>query len=602
MQSLLRTVVSFDKVRWVTRKCSSYTVRSHTCAELSPDLVGRRVTVAGWVQTSRRQFLLLRDRTGTAQLLLPDSRTHPATTALTGLPNESVVVVSGVVAARPPGQTNSRMQSGEVEVAAEEVHEVCPAPPSLPFQQNPHLLPRENLRLQYRYLDLRRPELQYNLAVRSALVHRMRQFLVDKKFLDIETPTLFRQTPGGAREFCVPSRQLGRAYSLVQSPQQFKQLLMVGGLDRYFQVARCYRDEGGRPDRQPEFTQLDIELSFAGREGVMQLVEELLVHCWPALLPAPFPRMEYRQAMDCYGVDKPDLRYDNKIVNLTSTFLNSGFKFLDDKMADPNFYVGGIFFDTNSGSCLKSVEKEVRAGSAGQAEAAREAGGALLISPLSTLAGLDCSIALKCGAVTAGRLEAAVGPGRLGFLVAGEKEAALAVLGRCRTALAATLLSAELATAPPAFLWVVDFPLFVVEEGKLQSAHHPFTAPHPADRHLFFTEPRRCRSLHYDLVLNGQEVGGGSVRLHSAAEQRFVLEEVLGEDTEELHHLLAALASGCPPHAGIALGLDRLVALITKASSIREVIAFPKSGDGVCSMSGAPAEITQEQRTLYNLK
>ena len=585
-----------------SQDCSSYTVRTHTCSQLGLSDVGARVTLAGWVQTSRLdKFILIRDRTGMCQIKLPEDSKHFQ--QLTNLPNESVLVVAGTVVRRPDGQENTKMETGYIEVELEDVIEANRANPNLPFQQSKHLSAKEQLRLQYRYLDLRRPQLQYNLAIRSALIMKMREFLVSKKFLDIETPTLFRRTPGGAKEFVVPTRLENKYYSLVQSPQQFKQLLMVGGLDRYFQVARCYRDEGGKSDRQPEFTQLDIEMSFAGREEIIKLIEDLLVHCWPGDLQAPFEQMFYQDAMRDFGVDKPDLRYRNKIVNLNNCFQNCGLDFISEKINDKSFLVGGIFFSATDTSCLKQVEKEARLAVSHILSDCKERQETLVISSYSNLGEETVnSVLKKCAGGVSSAVREAVGEGKVGFLVCGEERAVLPVLGRLRLELARALLP-DLRERPSKFVWIVDFPLFLSEAGgELEAAHHPFTAPHPADRHLFRSAPLDCRSLHYDLVLDGQEVAGGSVRIHDVEDQRFVLEDVLQEDSSELHHLLSALGSGCPPHAGIAIGLDRLVAIITKSNSIRDVIAFPKSNEGKDLMSGAPAEINEEQKLLYNLK
>ena len=584
-----------------SQDCSSYTVRTHTCAQLGLSDVGARVTLAGWVQTSRLdKFILIRDRTGVCQIKIPENKQFQH---LTNLPNESVLVVAGTVLRRPEGQENTKMETGYIEVELEDVLEANKANPNLPFQQSKHLSAKEQLRLQYRYLDLRRPQLQYNLAIRSALTMKMREFLVSKKFLDIETPTLFRRTPGGAKEFVVPTRLENKYYSLVQSPQQFKQLLMVGGLDRYFQVARCYRDEGGKSDRQPEFTQLDIEMSFAGREEIIKLIEDLLVHCWPGDLQAPFEQMFYQDAMRDFGVDKPDLRYRNKIVNLNNCFKNCGVDFIEEKIDNKSFLIGGIFFSATSSSCLKQVERDTRLAVSDILADCKKRGESLVISSYSNLGGQTAnSLLRKCDDGVSSAVREVVGEEKVGFLVTGEENSVLAVLGRLRVELARAVVP-DLSERPSKFVWIIDFPLFLSEAGgQLESAHHPFTAPHPADRHIFHSAPLQCRSLHYDLVLDGQEVGGGSVRIHNVEDQRFVLEDVLQEDSTELHHLLSALGSGCPPHAGIALGLDRLVAIITKSASIRDVIAFPKTNEGKDLMSGAPAEINEEQKLLYNLK
>jgi len=607
MTGLLRTIKSsFRDIQYkkplqiFTRSCSSYSLRTHTCAELGLNNVGARVTVAGWVMAKRLdKFILLRDRTGVCQIKIPEESSFYEKVRY--IPSESVMILNGTVKRRPEGQENLKMESGHIEVELDSIVETNEADPNLPFQQSQFVQAKEGLRLQYRYLDLRRPELQYNLAVRSALTMKMRQFLVEKKFLDIETPTLFRRTPGGAKEFLVPTRNRDKFYSLVQSPQQFKQLLMVGGLDRYFQIARCYRDEGGKPDRQPEFTQLDIEMSFVGREDIMALIEDLLVFCWPEHLITPFQQMYYKDAMRYYGVDKPDLRYENKIEDLTKLFIHCDFDFILKNVGDINFMVGGVFFDAENAQSLKSTEKEVKKAMADHLKEHSSQKNPIVISSFSHFDGkISNSILKKCNKETSTAIAEHIGENKIGFLVCGQKDSILPILGRFRTQLAKTHIL-DLNIRPNKFLWVIDFPLFVFEDGKLESAHHPFTASHPDDYHFFRSNPLACRSLHYDLVLNGQEIAGGSVRIHSGSDQRFVLEEVLEEKVDELQHLISALNSGCPPHAGIAIGLDRLVAILTKSDSIRDVIAFPKNNEGRDTMSGAPSEISQEQRHLYHL-
>jgi len=407
------------------------------------------------------------------------------------------------------------------------------------------------------------------------------------------------------KEFVVPTHTKNKFYSLVQSPQQFKQLLMVGGLDRYFQVARCYRDEGGKPDRQPEFTQLDIEMSFASRKDIINLIEDLLVHCWPRQVEMPIERMVYDDAMTLYGVDKPDLRFDNKIINLTETLKNTGFDFIDSKSGDPSFFSGAVLFNSTfekaSSKILKSIENDIKKIFEDQLEECKKNNKTIIISSVSKKKGaVQNTIIKKVNADTKERVDKMICDNEMGFIVCGDKEAALPILGKLRNLLAKEFIP-DLEERPDKFLWVVDFPLFLMEEGVLESAHHPFTACHPEDRHMFRSRPLECRSLHYDLVLNGQEVGGGSVRIHSMEDQMFVLDDVLKADVSELKHLLEALNSGCPPHAGIALGLDRLVAILTKSNSIRDVIAFPKSSEGKDVMSGAPANITDEQKHYYHL-
>jgi len=587
---------------FVTKRFVSFSNRTHMCGDIRSANVGETVTIAGWIQATRLdKFILLRDRTGLVQVFVPDTSSCKH---LLDLPNESVITVSGTVRNRPQEQVNRKMETGDVEVELDGVVKVCSANPSLPFQQNAHLLPKEDTRLQFRYLDLRRKKLQENLKFRSDLIMNMRKFLISENFLDVETPTLFRRTPGGAKEFIVPSRIKDRFYSLVQSPQQFKQLLMVGGLDRYFQVARCYRDEGGKPDRQPEFTQVDLEMSFCSREDVLNLTESLLSSVWPARLNTPLRRLTYQQVMTNYGVDKPDLRFENRIQNVSEVFKTCGFHVLEEHLDGNQNIAALVMFESNRqdrNKVLKSIEKTSKLQLKDHFERFRQEK-LSIVSSVSVVDGeVRNSILKKCNPAVTERLASLLGvENGLGFLVFGPENFVLPVLGRQRILLGNELVE-DLNDRPDEMIWVIDFPLFTTEEGDLESAHHPFTAPHPEDEHLFRSDPLKCRSLHYDLVLNGQEIAGGSVRIHSGSDQRFVLEEVLKEDTSELEHLLQALDSGCPPHAGIAIGLDRLTAVLTKSDSIRDVIAFPKSGEGRDLMAGAPAVITEEQKHLYHL-
>ena len=366
-------------------------------------------------------------------------------------------------------------------------------------------------------------------------------------------------------------------------------------------MARCYRDEGGKPDRQPEFTQLDLEMSFAGREEILSVIEDLLAVCLPFPLLLPLPRITYAEAMASYGVDKPDTRYANTIQDLGTAFSSCGFDVIERMSENKDFFIGGVFFEGGDLKSLQNVAKEVKQAFANELEDQKKNNDPVIISSLNTLDAQPVSSVLKkCGENTCRAVAEAVGHGRLGFIVACRRSLALPLLGRLRTTLARHLIT-DLNTRPHSLLWVVDFPMFLWEEGVLESAHHPFTAAHPEDQHLLTTDPLSCRSLHYDLVADGQEVGGGSVRIHREEEQRCVLREVLGEEEEELEHLLTALGSGAPPHAGIALGLDRLLAIIARASSIRDVIAFPKSAEGRDLMAGAPASINKEQKLLYHL-
>ncbi|CAB1317545.1 unnamed protein product [Coregonus sp. 'balchen'] len=553
----LRFSLNVNKHSTCTTGSSSLSLRSHTCGELRPADVGDEVTLCGWVQYLRQDlFLIMRDFSGLAQILIPqdEAKLH-LKTALCDLPPESVIKVKGTVRLRPDGQDNKEMATGEIEVLAESV-EILNVCRKLPFEIKDFVKKSESLRMQYRYLDLRSSQMQYNLRLRSQLVMKMREYLCNVHgFVDVETPTLFKRTPGGAKEFVVPSREPGRFYSLPQSPQQFKQLLMVAGIDRYFQVARCYRDEGSKPDRQPEFTQVDIEMSFVDQAGIRGLIEGLVQYSWPVEkdpVSTPFPCMTYEKAMKDYGVDKPDTRFAMKLMDISKTFHNTEIEFLKDALNQPGGCIQAICVPDGA-KHLKSKDHE----------------------------------SLKQTA-------------RTQF---GQRP----LLGKLRLQCAELLEGSGVAVRDPSafhFLWVVDFPLFLPKEedpDQLESAHHPFTAPLLEDTHLLYSQPHKVRGQHYDLVLNGCEVGGGSIRIHKASDQQHVLETILKEDPSLLSHLLEALDSGAPPHGGIALGLDRLLSIIVGAPSIRDVIAFPKSFRGHDLMSRAPDFVSEDELKPYHI-
>ncbi|ELW62478.1 Aspartyl-tRNA synthetase, mitochondrial [Tupaia chinensis] len=448
------------------------------------------------------------------------------------------------------------MPTGEIEIKVKTAV-LLNSCKKLPFEIKDFVKKTEALRLQYRYLDLRSFQMQYNLRLRSEMVMKMREYLCNLHgFVDIETPTLFKRTPGGAKEFLVPSREPGKFYSLPQSPQQFKQLLMVGGLDRYFQVARCYRDEGSRPDRQPEFTQIDIEMSFVDQTGIQSLIEGLLQYSWPsdkAPIAVPFPSVTFAEALATYGTDKPDTRFGMKIVDISDAFRNTEIGFLQDALSKTQGTIKAIRIPEGAKYLKRKDIERIRKSAADHFN--------------------QCTL-----------------------------------LGKLRLECADLLEMRGMVLRDPAvfsFLWVVDFPLFLPKEEsprELESAHHPFTAPHPGDIHLLCSEPEKVRSQHYDLVLNGSEIGGGSIRIHDAELQRYILQTLLKEDVKLLSHLLKALDYGAPPHGGIALGLDRLICLVTGAPSIRDVIAFPKSFRGHDLMSNAPDSIPSEDLKPYHIQ
>ncbi|KAI5627856.1 aspartate--tRNA ligase, mitochondrial [Silurus asotus] len=555
---------------------SSLSSRSHTCGELRSSHVGQEVTLCGWVQYLRQDlFVILRDFSGLVQVLIPQEESQrELKDAFGGLMVESVIKVKGRVRLRPEGQRNTKSEA---------------------------------LRMQYRYLDLRSAQMQHNLRLRSRLVMKMREYLCNVHgFVDIETPTLFKRTPGGAKEFVVPSGEPGMFYSLPQSPQQFKQLLMVAGLDRYFQLARCYRDEGSKPDRQPEFTQLDIEMSFVDAAGIIALIEGLLQYSWPedkGTISTPFPCLTYKEVMKDYGVDKPDTRFGMKLVDVSETFQHTQIEFIRNVIAHPGGCVQAI--------CVPDGAKHLKG---------KDMEFLKQTSKTQFNQDVDCMLVKEEGSIKSplGRLlpdttrlqlllKMSAKAGDLLLVAAGAQERVCPLLGKLRLQCAELLEGRGVPVRDPSifnFLWVVDFPLFLPKEDEpeqLESAHHPFTAPMPEDAHLLYTQPHKVRGQHYDLVLNGCEIGGGSIRIHNAAQQLYVLENVLKEDPSLLSHLLEALDSGAPPHGGIALGLDRLVSIIVGASSIRDVIAFPKSFKGHDLMSHAPSLVPEEELRPYHI-
>ncbi|XP_069793742.1 aspartate--tRNA ligase, mitochondrial isoform X2 [Narcine bancroftii] len=554
---------------------NSFAFRTHTCGELCATHIGQEVRLCGWIQYKRQGlFIILRDFAGLIQIIVPQEE---------------------------------EMSTGNIEVQMQHA-EVLNRCQKLPFETKELVKKSEALRMQYRYLDLRSSQMQSTLRLRSQMVMRMREYLCNLHgFVDVETPTLFKKTPGGAKEFVVPSREPGKFYSLPQSPQQFKQILMVGGLDRYFQVARCYRDEGSKPDRQPEFTQIDIEMSFVDQLGIRKLVEGLIEYSWPqekGYIAIPFPSMTYQEAIDTYGVDKPDTRFGMKIIDISEVFRNTEISFLRDALSLSRGVVRAILISEG----VKFLKKRDLEHLTKLAKAQfNQDLTYFVLPPLDTW---KPPLAKILTTVEQSQLchKTNLTKDDVLLFAAGDHAKVNAALGKLRLECANVLESRGVALRDPStfnFLWIVDFPLFLPKEERpeeYESAHHPFTAPHPDDTHLIYTEPGKVRSQHYDLVLNGNEIGGGSIRIHNKELQHYVLESILKEDSGLLLHLLKALDSGAPPHGGIALGLDRMVALAVGASSIRDVIAFPKSFRGHDLMSNAPDFVSPEELSPYHIK
>uniref|UniRef100_A0A452IAZ7 Aminoacyl-transfer RNA synthetases class-II family profile domain-containing protein n=1 Tax=Gopherus agassizii TaxID=38772 RepID=A0A452IAZ7_9SAUR len=582
---------------------NSFVPRTNTCGELRSAHVGQEVTLCGWIQYQRQGlFLVLRDFQGLTQIIIPQDEAHShVKKVLYDAPVESVVRVTGTVTSRPPGQKNPRMPTGDIEVKVKTA-EVLNSCKKLPFEIKDFIKKSESLRMQYRYLDLRSFQMQHNLRLRSQMIMKMREYLCYLHgFVDVETPTLFKRTPGVCMLLVIHPGLL----------QSYRQLTCSCGAFnfncRYFQVARCYRDEGSKPDRQPEFTQIDIEMSFVDQAGIQKLIEGLLQYSWPnerGPITIPFPSMSYAEALAEYGTDKPDTRFGMKIIDVSDVFRNVEIGFVQNAVNKPQGTVKAICIPQGARH-LQNKDFEALKESA-KSQFNQEVLHLILKPDESLKSPLRKFLSEEQQSELIKALK--VQADDVVLLAAGEHEKVCLVLGNMRLESANLLELRGLVLRDPTafhFLWVVDFPLFLHKEenpAELESAHHPFTAPHPSDTSLLYSEPAKVRSQHYDLVLNGSEIGGGSIRIHNAEQQRFVLETVLKEDPELLSHLLEALKSGAPPHGGIALGLDRLICLVAGAPSIRDVIAFPKSFKGRDLMSNAPDYITPEELEPYHIQ
>lgn len=583
--------------------------RTHHCNELRPAHAGQTVTLVGWVHSRRDLggvlFIDLRDREGRTQTVFdPSDLAKDVFERASHLHSESVIQIIGKVRVRPAGTNNDKIATGEVEVLVKEL-EVLNDAAVLPFPvDDPEVANKvnEELRLQYRYLDLRRPEMGRNLRLRSKVATATRVFMEEQGFLEVETPTLFKSTPEGAREFLVPNRrEPGTFYALPQSPQQFKQILMVAGVERYFQLARCYRDEDLRADRQPEFTQVDIEMSFIEREDIYALIEGLLKRVWKTALgldiPTPFKRISFNEALNRWGIDKPDTRFGMELVDFTEEFRTSTFKVFSGAIAN-----GGVVKAMNARGLAGATQGQIET----MTEYAKSFGAKGLAyikvengewkSPIVKFFSEAEKAALRT------KLE--IAEGDLILFAADQWLNACEILGKIRL-YCAEVLKAQGKLVIPAdrfnFLWVVEFPLlsFDKEMNRWYSSHHPFTAPVTEDIPLLKTDPKKVRGQHYDIVVNGVELGGGSIRIHQPAVQKTIFEDILAISPEETQlrfgYMLEAFKYGAPPHGGIALGFDRLIAILCGTSSIRDVIAFPKTAKGTCLMTDSPSGVSARQ-------
>ena len=584
--------------------------RSHHCAQLTPADLHATVSLAGWVDSVRDHggiiFVDLRDREGITQVKFDSALREQAA----HLKDESVIAVRGRVELRPADMVNASLPTGMIEIEATElvVHNISDTPP-FPLDDAGGDKVNEDLRLTYRYLDLRRPKMRKNLAVRHRATKSVRDYFDAQGFYEIETPALFKSTPEGAREYLVPSRiHAGQFYALSQSPQQFKQILMVAGVEKYFQIARCFRDEDLRADRQMEFTQIDVEVSFIDREGIYALFEGMLKKVWRDVLdhdlPTPFPRLAFKDAMNRYGVDKPDTRFAMELVDLSATFKSSGFKVFASTVA--------------SGGSVKAINAkglaDITQGETVALEEVAKSLGAKGLAFIKVENGEWKSPIVKffSDAEKAALTEQlAIADGDIIFFAAAPWERTCAILGRIRLEAAQLLAKRGKISLRPDqwnFLWVVDFPLMSYDEekGSYAATHHPFTAPVAEDAGLLDRDPQAVRGQHYDVVLNGMELGGGSIRIHQPALQKRIFEDVLKIPADVVEnrfgYMLKAFTYGAPPHGGIAFGLDRMCALLCGTTSIRDVIAFPKTQRAQDLMAQSPTPVTEKQLRDLHIK
>jgi len=583
------------------------TKRTHYCGELNATHSGEEVVLMGWVERRRDLgnliFVNLRDRTGVVQVVFNPEEVNPEIHEKAHrIRNEFVLAVLGKVAMRPAQMANPSLKTGKVEVLVEELEILNESDP-LPFLPESETDVSENTRLAYRYLDLRRKDIQRNLILRSKIALETRNYLQKEGFIEVETPFLTKSTPEGARDYLVPSRiNPGKFYALPQSPQLFKQLLMISGFDKYFQIVKCFRDEDLRADRQPEFTQIDMEMSFVTESDVINTIEGMMAHIFKTGLDreveTPFPRLTYREAIDRYGLDDPDTRFSLELKDITEIVKDSGFKVFSDTAAR-----NGLIKAINIGSEKPLSRKELD----GLSDFVGEYGAKGLIWAKVKEDGWASSIAkfLKPEEMVQMNEKMGAIPGDTLLIVAGAPNIVNSALGNLRNYLGKKL---DLITDDTfSFAWITEFPMFEYSETgeRYIATHHPFTSPTLEDLPLLKTDPGKARARAYDLVLNGSEIGGGSIRIHRRELQSLVF-DVLGLSEEESKRkfgfLLEALEYGTPPHGGIAFGFDRIIAVMTGAESIRDIIAFPKTNRASCLLTGAPSEVDKDQLKELFLK